>query len=30
MDLDLIAAAELCADTREEITGLYTGSSEYQ
>ncbi len=29
MDLDHIAAAELCADTGEETTGLYTGSSEY-
>ncbi len=29
MDLDHIAAAELCADTGEETTGLYTGSREY-
>ncbi len=28
MDLDHIAAAELCADTGEETTGLY-GSREY-
>ncbi|XP_043082041.1 LOW QUALITY PROTEIN: katanin-interacting protein [Puntigrus tetrazona] len=27
MDLDHVAAAELCADTGEEITGLYTGST---